>query len=153
MTAESNKNRAGAPPPRWVLKVMPRVHLFMNRLTGGRRFNTLEGKEVCFVTMKGAKSGRIRTIPLMYLPYKDGVLLVASQGGRDSNPSWYYNLVKHSAIEVNHRGKTMKLNARLATDQEKVDLWPICDQFYPPFADYRQRTERDIPIFICEPPA
>jgi deazaflavin-dependent oxidoreductase (nitroreductase family) len=137
-------------PPRWVLKVMSRSHVFLSRITGGRLFNTLAGDEVCFVTMLGAKSGRQITMPLMYVPYKGGVLLVASQGGAPKNPVWYHNIVKNPDIEVRYRGKPMQLRARLATAEEKPALWPICDAAYAPYADYRARTTRDIPIFVCE---
>lgn len=145
--------KAGSPPPRWVLKTMTRLHVALNRLSGGRLFNTLAGDDVCFVTMTGARSGRELTIPLMYVPYGEGVLLVASQGGADRNPVWYRNLVAHPVIEVRHRGRAMRLRARLAETGEKTALWPICDDHYAPFAQYRRRTMRDIPIFVCEPPA
>ncbi len=141
----------GAQSPRWFLKIMTALHVGLNRLTGGRRFNTLQGKDVCFVTMKGAKSGQMRTVPLMYVPYKEDILLVASQGGAHSNPAWYYNLLKNPEITVTHRGRTLQRRARLATDEERAALWPICDQHYAPYAEYRQRTSREIPIFICEP--
>lgn len=147
----TNATDAGKPPPRWVVKLATRVHVFLNRLTGGRLFNTLAGDDVCFVTMRGAKSGRTLTLPLMYVPYRDGLLLVASQGGAPTNPAWYHNLVKHPEIMVSHRRRPMKLRARLATREEKPELWPICDQHYAPYADYRKRTTRDIPIFVCEP--
>jgi deazaflavin-dependent oxidoreductase (nitroreductase family) len=142
---------AGTPLPHWLLKSMTRLHVLLNGLTGGRLFHSLGGDDVCFVTMKGAKSGRILTIPLMYVPYRDGVLLVASMGGAPQNPVWYRNLVKHPDIEVRHRGRRMKLRCRLATPDEKPELWPICDGRYAPYADYRRRTTRDIPIFVCEP--
>ena len=153
MTAVSGNTSAdaGAPPPRWVLKTMTRVHLILHRLSGGRRFNSLGGNDVCFVTMKGAKSGRTMTLPLMYIPYRAGVLLVASQGGAPRNPGWYFNLVKYPDIKVSQRGRRMTLRARVATANEKPDLWPICDQHYAPYADYRARTSRKIPIFVCEP--
>ena len=141
----------GKAPPRWAIKAMTRTHVFLNRLTGGRMFNSLGGDDVCFVTMKGAKSGRTLTIPLMYVPYRDGVLLVASLGGAPQNPVWFNNLVKHPEIEVRHRGRLMKLRARQARPEEKPALWPICDKHYAPYADYRKRTNRDIPIFVCEP--
>jgi len=141
---------SGKPPPRWAIKAMTRTHVFLHRLTGGRLFNKLAGDEVCFVTMTGAKSGRTLTIPLMYVPHGEGVLLVASQGGAPKNPVWYGNLVKHPDIEVNHRGRRMKLRARLATPDEKPELWKTCDQHYAPYAEYRKRTTRDIPIFVCE---
>lgn len=141
----------GKPPPRWILKAVTRTHVFLHRLTGGRYFNQLGGDEVCFVTMTGAKTGRTLTIPLMYVPYQDGVLLVASQGGAPKHPVWFGNLVKHPDIEVNHRGRRMRLRARQATAEEKRSLWPICDRHYAPYAEYRTRTTRDIPIFVCEP--
>jgi len=140
-------------PPRWVLKLVSRTHILLNRITGGRGFNTLGGDEVCFVTMTGAKSARKITMPLMYVPDRDGVLLVASQGGAPKNPVWYHNIAKNPDIEVRHRGRHMKLRARLATPEEKPALWPVCDAAYAPFVDYRARTSRDIPIFVCEPHA
>ena len=138
-------------PPRWVMKLMSRTHTLLNRITGGRVANTFGGDEVCFVKMTEAKSGRKITMPLMYVPHGETVLLVASQGGAPRNPVWYYNIAKNPDIEVRHRGKTMKLRARLATPEEKPALWPVCDAAYAPFADYRARTDRDIPIFVCEP--
>lgn len=151
MKSASESKPAGQPPPKWVVKTFTRLHLMLHRLSGGRWFNKLGGDEVCWVTMTGARSGRSLTIPLMYVPYREGVLLVASQGGAPNNPAWYFNLVKHPDIEVNYRGKRTRLTARLATADEKPALWPICDACYAPYADYRRRTDRDIPIFICEP--
>jgi deazaflavin-dependent oxidoreductase (nitroreductase family) len=141
----------GKLPPRWVLKLFTRTHVVLHQLSGGRFLNKLAGDEVCFVTMKGAKSGRTLTIPLMYVPYQEGVLLVASVGGAPKNPVWFGNLVKSPDIEVEHRGKRMRLRAREARAEEKPSLWPICDQHYAPYAEYRKRTTRDIPIFVCEP--
>lgn len=142
---------AGAPPPRWAVKAWTRLHVFMHRVSGGRLLNSMAGDDVCFVTMKGARSGRTLTIPLMYVPYQGGVLLVASLGGAPRNPVWYNNLVKHPDISVTHRSRRMRLRARLATPDEKPGLWPICDEHYAPYAAYRKRTTRDIPIFVCEP--
>jgi deazaflavin-dependent oxidoreductase (nitroreductase family) len=138
-------------PPKWVLKTMSRTHICLNRITFGKMFNTLAGDEVCFVTMTGAKSGRIIEMPLMYVPYNEGVLLVASMGGSPKNPVWYNNIAGNPNITVRYRGKRMSLQARLATAAEKPLLWPICDSHYAPYADYRARTDRDIPIFVCEP--
>jgi deazaflavin-dependent oxidoreductase (nitroreductase family) len=90
---------------------------------------------------------------ISFRPDGEGVLLVASQGGAPRNPVWYNNLVKHPDIEVTHRGRHMKLRARLAAPAEKLALWPICDEHYAPFAEYRTRTTREIPIFVCEPRA
>ncbi len=150
MNNQDSAKKSQFNPPKWFMKTMSRTHIFLNRISLGKMFNTLAGDEVCFVTMTGAKSGRTITMPLMYVPYGDGVLLVASLGGAPKNPVWYYNIAKNPDIAVRHRGKRMALRARLATADEKPDMWPICDSHYAPYADYRARTDRDIPIFVCE---
>lgn len=151
MSNQGSAEKSNSTPPKWVMKSVSRTHIFLNRITRGKMFNTLSGDEVCFVTMTGAKSGRTITMPLMYVPYNGGVLLVASLGGAPKNPVWYYNIAKNPAITVRYRGRDMRLHAHLARADEKADLWPICDSHYAPYADYRARTDRDIPIFICEP--
>ena len=151
MSDASQAKGRGAPPPRWLLKAMTRTHVALHRLSGGRLFNRLGGDDVCFVEMTGAKSGRRIVVPLMWVPHGDNVLLVASQGGAPKNPVWYHNLVKHPEITVRHRRDVLHLRARLAEADEKPELWPVCDSFYAPYADYRARTDRDIPIFVCEP--
>jgi deazaflavin-dependent oxidoreductase (nitroreductase family) len=138
-------------PPQWLFKLLSNTHVALNRASGGKLFNKFGGDEVCFVTMLGAKSGKWITIPLMYVPYREGVLLVASKGGAPKNPVWYNSIFKNPDIEVRHRGRRMNLRARLATPEEKPALWPICDASYAPYADYRARTAREIPIFVCEP--
>ena len=141
----------GKTPPRWLLKILSRTHVMIHRASGGRIGNTMKGDEVCFVTMTGAKSGNSLVKPLMYVPWGDGLLLVASLGGAPKNPVWYNNLVKHPDIVVRQRTRKLQLTARLATADEKVAMWPACDAQYAPFAQYRAKTTRDIPIFVCEP--
>lgn len=153
MTTDPNvsKEDRGALPPRWIMKLATRVHVFLHRISSGKMFNQIAGDDVVFVTMKGAKSGRTITIPLMHVAYGDGYLLVASQGGAPKNPVWYHNIVKNPDLSINYRGSVKKLQARLAAPEEKDAMWPICDQHYAPYADYRNRTSREIPIFVCEP--
>lgn len=142
---------AGRPPPRWVLKAFTRLHVWVYRLSGGRLMHTLGGDEICLVTMKGARTGRQRTIPLMYVPDGDSVLLVASQGGAPRHPAWYANLVAHPEITVEQGGRVRALRARQVGAEEKARLWPICVAHYAPYQAYQQRTDRDIPVFRCEP--
>ena len=140
----------GKPPPRWVLKIFTRVNVFVYKLSGGRLMNTLSGMPIVLVTMTGAKSERTITIPLMYVPHDKGFILVASQGGAPKHPAWYYNLVKHPSIEIAHEGVTRELTARRVAEDEKATLWPTCVEYYPPYEQYQRRTERLIPVFLCE---
>lgn len=129
------------------------LNAFVYRLTGGKLMGKLQGREVCLVTMTGAKSGKKRTVPLMYVPHPevDGVIIVASQGGAPKAPVWYQNLIAHPDVEVQYRDRKMKLRARQVDDDEKARLWPHCCKHYPPFDDYQKRTDRNIPVFSCEP--
>jgi deazaflavin-dependent oxidoreductase (nitroreductase family) len=140
----------GSPPPRWILRTMTAINVFVYKLSGGKMMNKLMGADICMITMKGARSGKTRAIPLMYIPYKEGLVLVASQGGAPANPTWYYNLVANPDITVEVHGKTLSLHARVANSEEKQEVWPICVEHYPDYDDYRHRTSRDIPVFICE---
>ncbi len=144
---------------RQFIKPFSNLNALVYRLTGGRLMGRFQGREVCLVTMKGAKSGQMRTVPLMYVPYHprdhsqagEGVIIVASQGGAPKSPVWYKNLIAHPDIEVQYRSRKMKLRARQAEDAEKARVWPICVEHYPPFDDYQKRTDRNIPVFVCEP--
>ena len=121
--------------------------------TDGRIAGSFLGRDICIARMTGARSGARRDVPLMYVPYREGVLLVASLGGAPRNPTWYYNLVKHPDIDVRVKDRTLRLRARLASPAEKAELWPLCIEHYPGYAGYQARTDRDIPVFICEPRA
>ena len=119
--------------------------------SGGKSMGQLRGRDVCVATMKGAKTGATRHVPLMYVPYGEGVLLVASLGGAPKHPTWYYNLVANPDIEVQVKDRSLQLRARKASSKEKVRVWPTCVEHYPDYQSYQDRSTRDIPVFICEP--
>ncbi len=121
------------------------------KLTGGRLMGKFQGRPVVLIEMKGAKSGKKRTIPLMYVPHKDGVIIVGSQGGAPKSPIWVKNIQANSDIVAQFMGKRMELVARQVDDAEKEELWPTCVEHYHEFADYRARTDRNIPVFDCQP--
>ena len=136
---------------RQFIKPFSRLNSWVYRLTGGRLMGKFQGRPVVLITMKGAKSRAKRTIPLMYVPYGDGVIIVASQGGAPKSPVWYANLLANPDIEAQYKGQKMQLRARQVDDDEKAQVWPTCVEHYPPFADYQSRTDRNIPVFVCAP--
>ena len=111
----------------------------------------LEGAPICLVTMTGRKSGKRKTIALMYTPHGDDVLLVASLGGAPTHPVWYHNLKTHPEIEIQVGSVRRKMLAREASVDEKRALWPVVVANYRSFEDYQKRTTREIPLFICSP--
>ena len=127
------------------------VQAIVFRLTGGKLMNKIRGMDICVVKTKGAKSGKIRYIPLMLVSYQEGVILVASLGGADVHPSWYWNIKANPEILVYLKGKKLNLLAKQVSDQKKAELWTLICSFYPPYDAYQKRTERNIPVFNCQP--
>jgi deazaflavin-dependent oxidoreductase (nitroreductase family) len=121
------------------------------RWTGGRWMGSFQGRPIMLVTMKGAKTGKPRTLPLMYVPYQDGVILVGSQGGAPTSPVWVKNVQRNPDVVVQVGDRKLELRARQVDEAEKARLWPICVQHYREYADYQARTDRSIPVFVCEP--
>jgi deazaflavin-dependent oxidoreductase (nitroreductase family) len=78
-------------------------------------------------------------------------VLVASQGGRATNPMWYLNLVANPRVTFRTKSGLHELTARDATDPERDEYWPKLDAMYPDFVNYRSYTDRKIPIVICDP--
>jgi len=133
------------------IKPFTKLNVFVYKLTGGRLMGKFQGLPVVLITMKGAKSGEPRTVALMYVPHKEGVIIVASQGGAPKSPVWHRNLEANPEIVAQYKGRKMQLRARRVSDAEKAELWPICVAAYPPFADYQARTDRNIPVYDCQP--
>src|SRR5262249_13926728 len=107
---------------RKVMKWSSRFNVWIYEKTNGKlggRF-ALFGPRVCLVSYTGRKSGRRLTTPLIHIPYEGGILLVASQGGLETNPLWYENMLANPAIEVNELGKVRAMRARRATAEEKL---------------------------------
>ncbi len=132
-------------------KLFSRLNSAVYKLTGGRVMGKFHGRRVMLVTMTGAKTGKPRTIPLMHGPYEEGVIVVGSQGGAPKSPVWVKNLLANPDVVVQCESKKMKLRARQVDDAEKARLWPICVQHYREYDDYQRRTDRNIPVFVCEP--
>jgi F420H(2)-dependent quinone reductase len=119
----------------------------------GERNNTMKGLPVVIVTMRGARSGKLRKVPLMRVEHGGTYVAVASQGGAPEHPQWYHNLVAHPEVKVQDRAQVVTARARLATGQERAQWWERCVAAFPNYADYQERTEREIPVFLLEPAA
>ena len=134
-----------------VMHVITRAHVWLYRTSQGRLGKTFAGAPCCLVLITGRKSGKIREIPLIYIPDGDDVILIGSQGGMDKHPTWYWNLKANPNVEIIVDGSTRKMVARLADDAGKAERWPKAVAVYPDFDQYQARTDRDIPLFICSP--
>jgi len=139
------------PAIRKVVALTSKFQAGVFRLTKGRLMNTFLGGPVCLVTMTGAKSGKTRRLPLIHIAHGENKLLVASSGGMPKNPVWYYNIKAHPEIQIMADGQEKTYRARQVDDEEKAALWPVLLDVYPDFDEYQARTDRNIPVFSCEP--
>jgi deazaflavin-dependent oxidoreductase (nitroreductase family) len=134
------------------LKAMSQAHRTIVHLSGGRVLGSAFGMPVVELHTVGRTSGRPRSTTLT-APVIDGdrVVLVASKGGDDRDPDWLRNLMAHPEIELTMAGRRRLMRARRASAQEKAELWPRVVAAYKGYDGYQHRTERDIPLVICEP--
>ncbi|UQA94773.1 nitroreductase family deazaflavin-dependent oxidoreductase [Streptomyces halobius] len=146
---------------RWVQKIsstrtfariaphfIPSLDRAVHRLTRGRVLLSARMLPGLILTATGAKSGRPRRTPLACIPEGDGSwLLVGSNFGRPGHPSWTGNLLKHPEAEVSWRGQDIPVRARLLTGAERERAWRAALEFWPPYAAYQARVEREIRLF------
>ncbi|ORV11347.1 nitroreductase family deazaflavin-dependent oxidoreductase [Mycobacterium celatum] len=135
-----------------IIKWMSRINAGLYKATGGKLGGKfLQGAPVALLTTIGRKTGQTRVSPLLYLRDGDRVVLVASHGGRATNPMWYLNLKANPKVSVQIKKEVLDLTARDATEEERAKYWPSLVEMYSSFEDYQSWTNRTIPIVICEP--
>ncbi|MGW1621426.1 nitroreductase family deazaflavin-dependent oxidoreductase [Streptomyces sp. NPDC002172] len=135
-------------PTAWVRE---QVELYES--SGGKEGTTLmdTGMPVILLTTLGAKSGKIRKTPLMRVEHNGAYAVVASQGGAPKHPVWYFNIKSHPVVELQDGPVKQDMTAREVTGAEKAAWWERAVAAYPPYADYQEKTSREIPVFVLEP--
>ena len=119
--------------------------------SGGVSGTTMRGMPVIVVTTRGARSGKLRKVPLMRVEHDGAYAAVASRGGAPKHPTWYFNLVANPEVEVQDGPLRRDMKARELTGAEKAAWWQRAVAAFPDYADYQRRTEREIPVFVLEP--
>jgi deazaflavin-dependent oxidoreductase (nitroreductase family) len=123
--------------------------------SGGQKANTLldTGLPVIIVTMRGNKSGAVRKIALMRVEHDGEYALVASKGGAPEHPVWYYNLKANpEAVIIQDGPEPFEYQVRQVSGPERDAWWERSVAAYPPYAEYQERTDRQIPVFIASRP-
>lgn len=119
--------------------------------TGGAEGNTVRDRPIVVVTSRGHRSGRLRKNPVMRVEHDGVYAAVASQGGAPQHPTWYYNLIADPLVDLQDGPDVMPYRARLVSGEERTTWWERAVAVFPWYAEYQQRTDREIPVFVLEP--
>jgi deazaflavin-dependent oxidoreductase (nitroreductase family) len=120
--------------------------------SGGTRGNTLRdtGMPVVIVTTRGHKSGKIRKMPVMRVEHDGQYAIVASKGGAPTQPQWYYNLASNpDEVLIQDGPQPFAVSVHEASGDERAVWWDRAVAAYPPYAQYQERTDRRIPVFVA----
>lgn len=119
--------------------------------TGGREGDTLmdTGMPVIILTTRGRKSGKVRKVALMRVEHDGEYAVIGSQGGAPEHPDWAHNLrTAPEEVALQDGTEPFAAHAREVEGDERARWWDRAVAAYPPYADYRTRTDRHIPVFV-----
>jgi deazaflavin-dependent oxidoreductase (nitroreductase family) len=119
--------------------------------TAGSEAGDLRGRPIIVLTSVGAKTGRLRKTALMRVEHDGQYAAIASLGGAPKHPVWYWNLVANPHVELQDGEVKRDYRAREVHGEERALWWDRAVEAWPPYADYQQKTDRVIPIFVLTP--
>jgi len=133
------------------LKAAGRFHIPLYRASRGRLFGQMDRAPVLLLTTVGRRSGRPRTVPVVYLADGERLIVIGSNAGHTKAPAWSLNLEANPVAEVELGSERRNVQARIAEGEERAELWRKVNEMYSGFDDYSARTTREIRLFVLEP--
>lgn len=134
-----------------VLKVINNLHISAYRRTGGLVGGQIGRMRVLLLTTTGRKTGKHRTVPVLYDTDGQDLVIIASNGGAPTHPAWYSNLEANPQVEVELGSEKQKLVARTVSPEERSRLWERMVAKYPGYAGYQKKVERVLPVVVLRP--
>lgn len=134
-------------PSAWVREQVERYES-----SGGTEGNTLldTGIPIVIVTTRGNRSGKLRKTPLMRVEHDGEYALIGSMGGAPTNPVWVHNLrADPDAVAIQDGPEPVEVQVREVDGDERARWWELAVAAFPPYAEYQERTERRIPVFVA----
>ena len=120
--------------------------------SNGQQANTLRdtGLPIIVMTTVGHKTGLVRKVPLMKVEHEGIYAIVASKGGAVNHPGWYHNLLADPTVLIQDGPEPFETTVRLATGGERAEWWDRSVAAFSPYAEYQEKTDREIPLFLTE---
>ena len=122
--------------------------------SNGKSGNTLRdtGLPIIVMTTIGHRSGLVRKVPLMKVEHEGQYAIVASKGGAENHPGWYHNLMANPTVLIQDGPEPFETTVRLLSGSERDEWWERSVAAFSPYAEYKEKTDREIPLFITEIP-
>jgi len=118
------------------------------RANGGEVGGHFTGRNLLLLHTFGRKTGQERVNPVAYVRDGDLYVIIASKGGADTHPDWYYNLISHPVVPIEVGKESFQVHAMETREPKRSRLYEKMIEMMPAFAEYRQKTRRVIPVFI-----
>jgi deazaflavin-dependent oxidoreductase (nitroreductase family) len=118
--------------------------------SGGAEANTMMDFPIVVTTSRGHGSGKLRKNPVIRVEHEGVYAAVGSKGGLPEHPTWYYNFIAHPEVDLQDGPEPHAYRARLAEGEERAEWWERAVKQFPPYAEYQQKTDREIPVFLLE---
>ena len=128
-----------------------KLNVPLYRLTGGRVGGKVGKAPVLLLTTLGRRSGEPRTAPVLFHDDGERLVVIGSNAGNANTPAWALNLQTNPEADVEIRRERRQVRARVTEGDERADCWRRMNDQYGGFDEYRERTERNIPVFVLEP--
>jgi deazaflavin-dependent oxidoreductase (nitroreductase family) len=119
--------------------------------TGTTEGIEVQGSPIVLLTLRGAKSGKLRYTPVMRVEHDGSYAVVASKGGAPTHPVWYHNIKAHPEFPLQDGTVTRTYVAREVSGDERARWWERAVRAYPSYAEYQTKTDRQIPVFVLDP--
>lgn len=129
-------------PPRWLLKISSKAHVFIYRSTGGKAWKTMNGLPVLLLTTTGRNTGMQRTTPVVFL--RNGKDIIVAPGVVEK-PNWYLNLKSHAQARIQIGKSIIKVRAFEAESEERTRLWMNVPDYWK---DYQKKAKNQLPLII-----
>lgn len=136
---------------KFLRRMITDANAILLKISKGRMGNSFLGVPVLLLTTIGRKSGKPRTRPLYYLEDGGNLVLVASNAGTSTDPAWLLNIKANPNVTVELDGKVLQMRARIATPEEKNELWPKLMALFPTWQMMEDRSVRTFKVVILEP--
>ena len=135
-----------------LFRALSAFNVLVYRASGGRLMGHFPGGvEILLLTTKGRKTGKPRTVPLLFLEDGDRFVVVGSKGGAPKDPAWFNNLKAEPRADIELGQRRFSVTAREASPEEKARYWPLLLAIYPPYEAYQTRAGRPIPLMVLTP--